>query len=80
VTPGELVVAVNFAVTTPLRSGINVTCTVQVAAAAKLAPQVVAPIAKLPTPVPLNANPGCASGDPPVLETVTVLAALATPI
>jgi hypothetical protein len=62
---------------------VKVTCTVQLAAAAKVAPQVVAlqmvePQEKLPTAAPVIPNPMFCAATPPLLVIVSVCGALAT--
>ena len=56
------------------------TCTVQLAPAARVAPQVVAPVAKLDAPEPVIWKPTLAIELPPVLVTVNVCGAPATPV
>ena len=69
-TPRVLVATVNVAVVAPAALGVKTMETVQVAAGARAALQVVAVVVKAAEPGPLKENPGWASGAPPVLVTV----------
>ena len=60
-------------------TGVKITCTVQLLPFVSVAPQVVAPVAKLPAAWPVTWKPTLAIGAPPVLLTVSVKAELATP-
>jgi len=78
-TPGLDVPTVSVAVVAPTATGVKTVWKVHTLPAARLAPQVVADIAKLAAPAPAMEKLGCSSGPPPEFERVTVLTALATP-
>src|SRR5271165_1420133 len=71
-------VIVSVACWAPVAAGVKVSCTVQPAPAARVAPQVVVPVAKLEAEEPVICRPTSARGAPPVLVTVSVSGALAT--
>jgi hypothetical protein len=77
-TPGLLVVTSSVAEVAPVACGAKITPTEQELPAATLTPQVVAPSEKLAAPTPKSVKPGFKSGDPPLLEIVSVRAALGT--
>lgn len=69
----------NAAALPPPAAGVKTTCTVQLLPLASVAPQVVVPAVKLPAAGPVTWKPTLAIGAPPVLLTVSVDGALATP-
>jgi hypothetical protein len=70
----EVTVSVAFAV--PFAVGVNFTCTVQLLPFASVAPQVVAPVAKLDADAPETWKPTSLIGAPPLFEIVRVSAAV----
>jgi hypothetical protein len=78
--PVALSVTTKLPVRVPVADGVNVTFVVQLAAGARVAPQVVVPFAKLVELVPPIAMLVMFSVLPPVLVRVTVCAALVVPI
>ena len=73
-TVDEVTVSVAFAV--PVADGVNVTCAVQLLPFARVAPQVVAPVAKLAADAPVIWKPTLLMGAPPLFEIVSVSGAL----
>jgi hypothetical protein len=79
VTPRVEDETTNVAALPPPTAGVKTTCTVQLLPLASTAPQVVVAVVKLPAAGPVTWKPTLAIGAPPVLLTVRVDGALATP-